>query len=468
MSLRTRLLLGLVALAAVGLLAADAATYTSLRTFLDQRVDQQLTAARDPAIHELNEGNVQRAPGPGRGGRGEFGPGRGRGGEPPPTSFPAGTYAQLRSSDGSVLDETWFGNVTGSRPDLEAPSLTGGTYESAGYRVRAEPAVNGQQLLVAVPLTELRQTLTRLTGIMLAVGIGVLVALSALAWWIVRIGLRPLERIGDTAAHIAAGDLTKRVEPADERTEVGRLGIALNAMLAQIEEAFAERTASEERLRRFLADASHELRTPLTSIRGYAELFRRGASERPDDLERSMQRIEQEAARMGVLVEDLLVLARLDQGRPLEKRPVDLSDLASDAVADARAVGPRRQVTLDAHGPVMVDGDEVRLRQVLGNLLSNALKHTPDGTPVEVSVARTDGVATLAVADHGPGLRPEDVHRVFERFYRADKSRARETGGVGLGLAIVAAITHAHDGSVVAEQTTGGGATFRVTLPLTD
>jgi two-component system, OmpR family, sensor kinase len=464
MSLRTRLLLGLVALAAFGLLAADAATYTSLRSFLDQRVSQQLAAARQPAMHALFEDFDGGPRGPGDG----HGRGRGPGGDPPPsTSYPAGTYARRLGRDGSIVDEAWLGSVTGERPDLGRGSVAGGTYDADGYRVHADPIVNGQQLLVAVPLTELKQTLARLSGIMLAVGIGVLVTLGLLAWWIVRVGLRPLEEIGHTAADIAAGDLSKRVEHADEHTEVGRLGLALNAMLAQIEQAFAERTASEERLRRFLADASHELRTPLTSIRGYAELFRRGASERPDDLAKSMQRIEQEAGRMGILVEDLLLLARLDQGRPLEKRAVDLADLASDAVADARAVDRSRAIGLSSNGPVVVQGDEIRLRQVLANLLTNALHHTPSGTPVEVSVAQQDGTASLIVADHGPGLPSDDTGKIFERFYRADPSRARESGGVGLGLSIVDAITKAHDGTVSVEQTPGGGATFLVRLPAT-
>jgi two-component system OmpR family sensor kinase len=470
MSLRTRLLLGLIALAAVGLLAADAATYSSLRTFLDRRVDQQLVAAREPAMHALSDDFDGRPAGAGQGDGGPRGGPGGPGGPPRPGSYPAGTYAQLRDANGAVVNETWLGYSTdyGSRtPKLPKTVTNASTFDADGFRVRADSTPSGQQLLVAVPLAEQRQTLGRLSGIMLAVGMGVLVGLGLLAWWIVRIGLRPLERIGHTAADIAAGDLSKRVEPADERTEIGRLGIALNAMLAQIEEAFAERTASEDRLRRFLADASHELRTPLTSIRGYAELFRRGANERPDDLAKSMQRIEQEAGRMGVLVEDLLVLARLDQGRPLEKRAVDLADLASDAVADARAVDPARPIGLASNGPVVVQGDETRLRQVLANLLTNALHHTPAKTPVEVEVAEADGNAVLIVADHGPGLPPEDADKIFERFYRADRSRARETGGVGLGLSIVAAITHAHDGTVVVEQTPGGGATFRVTLPAT-
>jgi two-component system OmpR family sensor kinase len=291
-------------------------------------------------------------------------------------------------------------------------------------------------------------------------------SVGALAWWVVRLGLRPLEEIGETASHIAAGDLTRRVERAEPRTEVGRLGLALNAMLSRIEEAFAERKASEERLRRFLADASHELRTPLTSIRGYAELFRRGADSRPEDLAKSMDRIEQESARMGLLVDDLLLLARLDQGRPIERDHVDLAALAADAVTDARAIDPNRDITLEAPPSAALEGDEVRLRQVTANLLSNALMHTPPGTPIEVRVAVDGTHATLEVADHGPGLHPDDVARVFERFYRSDPSRTRESGGAGLGLSIVKAIAEAHGGSVEVVTAPGQGATFKVALPL--
>jgi two-component system OmpR family sensor kinase len=256
------------------------------------------------------------------------------------------------------------------------------------------------------------------------------------------------------------------VEPADDRTEVGQLGLSLNSMLGQIEAAFSAQQESESRLRRFVADASHELRTPLTSIRGYAELFRRGAADRPEDLAKAMRRIEQEAARMGVLVDDLLLLTRLDQGRPLEREPVDLARVAADAVDDARAVDPDREITLDTPERPTVTGDDVRLRQVMGNLLTNARQHTPPGTPVHVRVATEDGSAIVEVADEGPGLTPDQAVRVFERFYRADESRTRERGGTGLGLAIVAAITEAHGGKAAVETAPGAGARFRVELPL--
>jgi two-component system OmpR family sensor kinase len=318
-------------------------------------------------------------------------------------------------------------------------------------------------LVVGIPLTDVGDVLNRLLTVEALVAAGVLLGLAALSLWTVRRELRPLERIEETAGAIAAGDLSRRVDVVDPRTEVGRLGLSLNAMLAQIERAFDERRASESRLRRFLADASHELRTPLTSIRGYAELFRRGAGARPEDLATSMRRIEEEAARMGVMVDDLLLLARLDQGRPMELTAVDLSSIASDAVADARTVHAGRQISVDAPDRLEVSGDEARLREVVANLLSNALEYT-DGA-IDVSVRAEDGSALLEVADHGPGLTEEQRTHIFEPFYRADPARTRRKGGAGLGLSIVSAILEAHGGAITIVETDGGGATFRVTLP---
>jgi two-component system OmpR family sensor kinase len=335
------------------------------------------------------------------------------------------------------------------------------------YRLAARENHDGSWSAAAVPLTDAQQTLRRLLRIEGLVIAGILLALGALAWWLVRIGLRPLERIGATAGAIAGGDLTRRVDHATPRTEVGRLGIALNRMLDRLEEAFSKQRASEDRLRTFLADASHELRTPLASIRGYAELFRIGAAREPEDTEKAMRRIEAEAARMGVLVEDLLTLARLDEVRDLIREDVDLGRLAGDAVDDARATAPDRAIDLTTIGSAHVVGDPHQLRQVLGNLLRNALVHTPAGTPIEVEV-RDEGTGTLLeVRDHGPGLPIDESDALFERFWRAEHGRKQGKAGAGLGLAIVAGIVAAHHGSVHAENAAGGGARFTVRLPHT-
>jgi two-component system OmpR family sensor kinase len=268
--------------------------------------------------------------------------------------------------------------------------------------------------------------------------------------------------MGHTAAAIAGGDLSHRVETTDPRSEVGRLGISLNAMLDRLEDAFAEREASQERLRAFIADASHELRTPLASIRGYAELYRMGAARSDEEVGKAMRRIEDEGARMGVLVEDLLTLARLDEVRQTPHAPVDVAKLARDAVDDARATAPERDIALHVERPAEVLGDADQLRQVLANLLRNALVHTPAGTPVEVSVV--PGVR-VEVRDHGPGLPTDDAGALFERFWRAESGRERGKDGAGLGLAIVAGIVDGHAGSVRASNAPGGGAAFEVRLP---
>jgi two-component system OmpR family sensor kinase len=334
------------------------------------------------------------------------------------------------------------------------------------YRVRAFPRPDGLGLtVVAMPLTDADQALHRLLEVEgLVIGVVILV-LALIAWWLVRLGLRPLARMGATADAIAAGDLSRRVSPADERTEVGRLGLALNGMLTQIERAFADREASENRLRRFLADASHELRTPLASVRGYAELFRIGAVRDSVETAKAMTRIEQEPARMGALVEDMLRLARLDQLPEPSRAPVDLSKLLADAADDARVSAPNRSISVAADGETIVEGDASHLRQIVGNLTRNALVHTPDGTPIELRVSRADAKVTLEVRDHGPGLPTSDPALLFERFWRADPDRGRGPAGAGLGLSIVAALVTAHAGTVRAENAEGGGARFLVTLP---
>ncbi len=319
-----------------------------------------------------------------------------------------------------------------------------------------------------------------LVAIEVVVGLIVLAALGLAGYGVVRNSLRPLTTVERTAQAIAAGDLSQRVPDGDGRTEVGRLALAINGMLARIESAFRaqqaseeQARASEERMRRFVADASHELRTPLTSIRGFAELYRQGAAGSPAETARLMQRIESEGARMGGLVEDLLQLARLDMQRPLSLTPVDLAEIAGDAVHDARVMQPDRPITLHVDDSLtevpVVLGDEARLRQVVGNLVTNALVHTPRTAPVEVRIGEDTSAGgdrvVVQVADEGPGMAPEDAARVFERFYRADASRSRAAGGTGLGLSIVAALVAAHGGDVSLGTAPGRGATFTVRLP---
>ena len=345
------------------------------------------------------------------------------------------------------------------------------TVESEGagprYRVLARVSpLTGEVVTVALPLGDVDRAVDRLVTVEVVAMGAVLLVLAAVAWWVVRLGVRPLKRMTATAGAIAAGELSLRVPEESPRTEAGELGTALNAMLGRLEAAFDERACSEEELRRFLADASHELRTPVATIRGYAELYRGGALDDGGELAEAMRRTEQEAVRMGTLIDDMLVLARLDQGRPLERERVDVAALVEDAARDARAVDPARPVTAATDGPLVVLGDADRLRQVVANLVGNALVHTPPGTPVEVRASAAAGRAVVEVADRGPGMAPEDADRAFERFFRADPSRSRHRGGSGLGLAIVSATAAALGGTAALSSRPGRGTTVRVELPL--
>ena len=475
LSLRARLLLGVIALSAVGLVAADLVTYSKLSSFLIQRTDTALNAA-----HHAVQGAL---PGPDGGGPGG-GPSGGIGAL---TAAAPGDYIQLRQLDGTVIGHSFVPQFSGTKEPpapklpvtIHLPAASEGERDRVAYltvpaqsgdgrwRVRAsiEPSAPNQILIIGASLADVDSTLHQLLLIELLVTALVLVAIGGLGAWVIRLSLRPLDAIETTAAAIAAGDLTQRVELADEQTEVGRLGLALNAMLGQIEEAFNAREASERKLRRFVSDASHELRTPLAAVRAYAELFTRGAADRPDDLARSMSGISREAERMSVLVDDLLLLARIDEGRPLERKPVELADVVGEAVDAARAVEPGRPITVSLE-PATVTGDRDRLRQIVDNLLANVRAHTAPDTAVQVTLTHADGTAEISVADSGPGLSEEQASHVFERFYRADESRARASGGVGLGLAIVSAVAHAHGGDVSARSAPGEGATFSIVLPL--
>ncbi|WP_440085939.1 sensor histidine kinase [Streptosporangium sp. LJ11] len=342
-----------------------------------------------------------------------------------------------------------------------APDLGGPFASEDQWWLRHSWLPDGRILVSGIRTAEYDTVTKRLTGVFAAITLLVLCVLALVAFRAIRHALRPLDDISETAQAIGGGDLTRRVEPAEPHTEAGRLGLALNAMLGQIEAAFRERTASEERLRRFIADASHELRTPVASVRGYAELFRRGAANRPGDLAKTMARIEAEAEHMGVLVHELLLLAELDERRPLEREPVDLADLAAEAVAASAAVDLGRPLALRATGPVLIRGDRTRLRQALDNLLVNVRTHTPAGTAATVTVRAEGDDAVVEVRDEGPGLSAVQAVRAFERFYRADPTRR---SGTGLGLAIVAAVAAAHHGHARALPSDSGAA-FELRLP---
>ena len=477
--LRVKLIVAVLALVTVALVLIGLASAAALEGYLVGRLDDQLAVVADRFTHE----------------DGRFGPGPAGGGQGPRPPNPY--QVQRRDANGGILgnhsadhldsqasaprlptDAAWFSEHAGKAVTVPATSGDG------RWRVVVEPTGDGDNVVVAASLDGIDSTTRQLRTIDLVVSLVVLALLAGAGAAIVRASLRPLVEIEQTARAIAAGDLTRRVPDRDPRTEVGRLGRALNTMLAQIESAFSARAASEasarrseDRMRRFVADASHELRTPLTTIRGFAELYRQGAARDPAELDRLMRRIEDQAARMGLLVEDLLLLARLDQQRPLDRAPVDLLALAADAVSDAHAVAPDRRIELvlgDGHTEprhaLVVLGDEQRLRQVLANLVDNALSHTPAGSPVEVRVGEAtlddQPGAAVEVVDHGPGLTPEQTERVFERFYRADPARSAADGGTGLGLSIVAALVAVHGGTVQVDSVPGRGARFRVVLPL--
>jgi len=459
-SLRSRLVAGFIAVALV-LIAADAVVAVLVHRALLHTVDRRLEVARGPRI----PGGAPPGVAPSR---------------PDRLTGVTDLYVVFVSQDGTTTRR--FPNSPHAQPPPAVPTnlasraappgttptpFTAGQEGGGGdgYRAVAFQQDRGV-VFIAVSLHDTVQTFQQVLVVEVIATLVVLAALGVVAWFVLHLGLRPIDRMAETADAIAAGDLSRRVERAEPSTEAGRLGLAFNTMLNEIEEAFAERHASEDRLRRFVADASHELRTPLTSIRGYAELWRQGGLVTDTAVADAMRRIEQEAARMGVLVDDLLLLARLDQGRPLDSRPTDLAALALDAVSDARAVEPDRPISLDAPDHLVVPGDEDRLRQVIANLLANARSHTPAGTPVRVRVTTEGSLVVLEVEDDGPGFGP-GTERVFERFYRTDPARARASGGSGLGLSIVAAVVEAHGGRAIAGSSASGGARVRVELPLT-
>jgi two-component system, OmpR family, sensor kinase len=455
LTLRLRLSMLAVVLVAAGLLAAGIATRYELRGFLIDRVDSQLQSATTPVSLYFARGDID------------------NGAQQPVLGvLPPGSYAAVITGSSHVAASQYFGR--GAAPEELQEAITGapdGTSTQGDYRVyvthgQPDAASTPVRLVIATPLHDVNSTLNRLAMLELLVGLIVLAVVAVIAFWLVRRELRPLVRIEDTAAAIAGGDLTQRVPQEAPGTEVGDLARSLNAMLAQIEQAFEQRRQSEERLRRFVSDASHELRTPLTSVRGFAELFRRGASGRPDDLTLAMSRIESEAERMGVIVEDLLLLANFDQGRPLAQERFDLQAVLAEMVADHAMLHVDWPISFSSEGDSDLVGDELRVRQAVANLLANARAHTPRGTSIAVALATTGDDRTVEVSDDGPGIAADDLPHLFERFYRVDASRARRSGGSGLGLAIVQAIAEAHGGSVRVTSVEGDGAAFTIVLPI--
>ncbi|HEY5854761.1 MAG TPA: HAMP domain-containing sensor histidine kinase [Aldersonia sp.] len=457
--LRVTLVAALVVMTAIGLLVSGIAVTSAIEQSLLNRTDRQLYEASQSWAKPRPERNLPppgTAPGPDR----------------PPSEF----YVRIEDADGTVRTVV---NDADNIPAL--PAEVGSapiTVDSLGdsdvqWRALSTSNVNGTTT-VAIKLTENQEVVTRLVVLQSITGAVVLLALGIAAYFVIRGSLRPLREVEATAAAIAGGDLNRRVPERGTNTEVDHLSMALNGMLIQIEQAFAATEASEEsarrseeKMRRFVADASHELRTPLTTIRGFAELYRQGAA---PDTDMVIGRIEGEASRMGLLVEDLLMLARLDAQRPIERKPVDLLALASDAVHNARAIAPERPISLDVSGndateTLEVLGDRARLQQVLANLVGNTLMHTPTSAAVTVRLVPKPDEVIVEVVDTGPGLAPEDAGRVFERFYRTDSSRNRRSGGTGLGLSIVSALVAAHGGTVRVHSTPGVGTTFTVRLP---
>jgi two-component system OmpR family sensor kinase len=482
MSLRTRLLAGMFFLVSVALVVAAAAIYAEQRSFLLNHLDQRVIAAATPISFQLGV-DARRLKRP-AGKEASEHTGRSAAlGKGLAGFLPAGTYGALVDPEGSILrgpvtirdgearlsppafPSTFPVSRLGPNPTLFTVNSRRGS--GLRYRVAVLPLDSGAgSVIVAIPLTEVDETLDQLLLVeSLVVGI-LLLTLTGIGWIVIRIGLRPLEHMERAARDIADGDLSRRVTPATSRTEIGRLGLSLNKMLVRIEEAFADRARSEERRKRFLSDASHELRTPLASLRGYAELFRMGPAQDPVALKRAMARIEAEAARMGALVENLLLLARLDEVPEAQHVPVTLNELAAQAVADAQAIAPDRDITFDDDERLTAIGNPDGLRQVFGNLMNNALTHTPPGSPVAVGLRRVDNKGILEIRDHGPGLPPDADERVFDRFWRNDGGRSRGRGGAGLGLAIVREIVQAHHGTVAAANAPDGGAVFTVCLPL--
>nr|MDT0663607.1 HAMP domain-containing sensor histidine kinase [Micromonospora sp. DSM 115978] len=464
-TLRLKLMIGLVLLTALGLVVLSVASTLALRAYMLDRTDRQLEGAQELGSAPLL-GLLDTMPNLGLNGLER-------------AITPTDYVLELRRPNGEVLRVAGSSNsdvpaapLLDSVADLDQRAADGGPFTVSvdGQQFRAvveDRTANGRVTasLLALPLAPVQETVRQMVVVAAAASAAVLAATAVLAWLFLTRGLRPLEVVTATASAIAAGDLSRRVPEGPSRSETGRLGRALNAMLGQIQAAFAARVASQEQLRRFVADASHELRTPLTSIRGYVDLMRAGMVS-PDDVDDALRRLHDESVRMGSLVDDMLYLAHLDEKRPLDRIEVDLTAVVVDSANDFRAVAPERPFAVEVpEAAVVVVGDGGALRQLVANLLANARVHTPAATPVAIRLSRIGSQAVVEVADRGQGIPEEVASRVFDRFYRASGGRERGAGGSGLGLAIVAACAEAHDGRAQVFSTPGEGTTFRVTLP---
>ena len=484
-SMRTKLVTVMLGLMIIAIFATAISSAHTLKISMTNQIDDQLNASWPTMAYGLNKAYVNSLDGNGGSeGSGDF----------DPTLLGLNSsYADIRDEEGKILYIMPRSRVSpSSTSDLPllnpqeieqlaanplVPSTVPGSFPtSSGWRTMMVPLESSNlNLFLALPLDTVNSTVRQTAVLVLSTGLLAALVMSMIAYGLTGRSLQPLNNVERTASMIAAGDLSQRVKDYPSETEVGRLSRSLNAMLAQIEKAFHDREASERKMRRFIQDASHELRTPLVTIQGYSEFYRYGGLAEPEAMDSAMGRIEAESKRMARLVEDLLMLARLDEQRPMEKQPVDLLVLGQDTVEDTKVRAPDRAVKLvgltnSRPSPASTVGDDARIRQVIANLLTNALRYTPEGTPIEIAVGVRSLVAgamdaVIEIRDHGPGIPAEDAKRIFERFYRADSSRQRETGGSGLGLAIVAAIVQQHGGSVALADTEGGGATMSISLP---
>ena len=468
-SLRNRLILASVVLASFAIIASDFAANAALRTYLISQVDDQLINISNTSLNRLDRAGIAPLEADDKNSPFKI--------LEPLRGVPTATSITLLDIDGNLIGQVGgeLGGknfaVTGMKIDevsqyKNRPFTIEGKGGQPDIRALAQMLPTGMgSVIVADSLEKVDKTLNQLRFLFLILGLIALIAIAMAARWIIALGLKPLEAVEDTAEAIAAGDLSARLPAAKPDTEVGRLTTSLNTMLARIEESFTARLESENKLRRFVADASHELRTPLTAIRGFAELHRQGAVVGEEKTKELINRIEKESVRMSSLVEDLLLLARLDQSRELAKEPVDLNTLITEAVASARAAGPNHPIEIKLEASeIFVLGDSQRIHQVIANLLANARAHTPNGTQISITAMQGVSETTIAVSDKGPGLSKADQDRIFERFYRADPSRVRNSGeGSGLGLSIVDAVMKAHGGDVTVKSEVGQGATF--TLP---